>query len=63
MKRNTCKRVGMESIAVELSESTTTEELLKTINDLNNDEMFMEYSCNIQYLLKLMKENVLMQLI
>ena len=37
MKRNTCKRVGMESIAVELSEVTTTEELLNTINELNND--------------------------
>ena len=37
MKRNTCKRVGMESIAVELPESTTTEELLKAINDLNLD--------------------------
>ena len=37
MKRNTCKRVGMESIAVELSESTTTDELLNTINDLNKD--------------------------
>ena len=37
MKRNTCKRVGMESIAVELPESTTTEELLKAINDLNSD--------------------------
>lgn len=37
MKRNTCKRVGMESIALELPESTTTEELLKTINDLNSD--------------------------
>tara|TARA_B100000767_G_scaffold231056_1_gene222335 strand:- start:81 stop:923 length:843 start_codon:yes stop_codon:yes gene_type:complete len=37
MKRNTCKRVGMESIAFELPESTTTEELLKTINDLNSD--------------------------
>ena len=37
MKRNTCKRVGMESIAVELPESTTTEELLKVINDLNSD--------------------------
>ena len=37
MKRNTCKRVGMESIAVELSELTTTEELLNTINELNND--------------------------
>ena len=37
MKRNTCKRVGMESIALELPESTTTEGLLKTINDLNSD--------------------------
>jgi len=37
MKRNTCSRVGMESIAVELPESTSTEELLKTIKDLNND--------------------------
>ena len=38
MKRNTCARVGMESIAVELSESTTTEELLKTIQNLNDDK-------------------------
>jgi methylenetetrahydrofolate dehydrogenase (NADP+)/methenyltetrahydrofolate cyclohydrolase len=38
MKRNTCKRVGMESIAVELPESTTTEELLSSINSLNNNE-------------------------
>ena len=28
----------MESIAVELPETTTTDELLQTINDLNNDE-------------------------
>ena len=38
MKRNTCARVGMESIAVELSETTTTEELLKTIHNLNDDK-------------------------
>ena len=38
MKRNTCARVGMESIAVELSEETSTEELLKTIRTLNNDK-------------------------
>ena len=38
MKRNTCARVGMESIAVELSETTSTEELLKTIQNLNNDK-------------------------
>ena len=38
MKRNTCARVGMESIAVELPETTTTEELLKTIQSLNVDK-------------------------
>ncbi len=37
MKRNTCARVGMKSIAVELSKDTTTEELLETIRNLNND--------------------------
>ena len=37
MKRNTCARVGMKSIAVELSEDTTTEELLEKIRSLNND--------------------------
>ena len=37
MKRNTCKKVGMKSIAVELPDSTTTEELLKAIENLNND--------------------------
>ena len=37
MKRNTCARVGMESIAVELSEDTTTKELLEKIRSLNND--------------------------
>ena len=38
MKRNTCTRVGMESIAVELPESTTTDELLNTIHELNEDK-------------------------
>ena len=38
MKRNTCARVGMESIAVELSETTTTDELLQTIKNLNSDD-------------------------
>ena len=38
MKRNTCARVGIESIAVELSEKTSTEELLETIRKLNNDK-------------------------
>jgi methylenetetrahydrofolate dehydrogenase (NADP+)/methenyltetrahydrofolate cyclohydrolase len=35
MKQNACKRIGMESIAVELSEQTTTEQLLDKINQLN----------------------------
>jgi methylenetetrahydrofolate dehydrogenase (NADP+)/methenyltetrahydrofolate cyclohydrolase len=37
MKGNACRRVGMESVAVELPASTTTEELLTTITDLNNN--------------------------
>ncbi len=37
MKRNTCARVGIKSIAVELSEDITTEELLEKIRSLNND--------------------------
>ena len=37
MKRNTCARVGMKSIAVELSEDTSTEELIEKIRNLNND--------------------------
>jgi methylenetetrahydrofolate dehydrogenase (NADP+)/methenyltetrahydrofolate cyclohydrolase len=36
MKQNACKRIGMESIAVELSEQTTTEELLAKIKELND---------------------------
>ncbi len=35
MKQNACKRVGMESIAVEMPETTTTEELLEKIDSLN----------------------------
>ena len=38
MKRNTCARVGMKSIAVELPDTTTTEELLSKIQELNNDK-------------------------
>lgn len=37
MKGNACRRVGMESVAVELPSSTTTEELLVTIAELNNN--------------------------
>ncbi len=38
MKGNACKRVGMEPKKVELPESTTTEELLKVIEELNADD-------------------------
>tara|TARA_B100000963_G_C22530882_1_gene627566 strand:- start:269 stop:1099 length:831 start_codon:yes stop_codon:yes gene_type:complete len=38
MKRNTCARVGMRSIAVELPDTTSTQELLDKINELNEDE-------------------------
>lgn len=37
MKGNACKRVGMESIRVELPSSTTTEQLLAKIDELNNN--------------------------
>ena len=36
MKQNACKRIGMESIAVELPEETTTEQLLAKIGELNS---------------------------
>jgi len=38
MKQNACARLGMQSIAIELSKETTTEELLAKINQLNDDE-------------------------
>ena len=37
MKQNACARLGMDSIAVELSKETTTKELLEAIEKLNND--------------------------
>ena len=37
MKQNACSRLGMDSIAVELSKETTTEELLGAIEKLNQD--------------------------
>lgn len=37
MKGNACKRVGMESLAVELPSSTTTEQLLAKIDELNSN--------------------------
>ena len=37
MKQNACARLGMDSIAVELSKDTTTQELLEAIEKLNAD--------------------------
>jgi len=37
MKGNACRRVGMDSLKVELPADTTTEELLAAIDDLNNN--------------------------
>lgn len=37
MKGNACQRIGMESLKIELPSSTTTEQLLAQINELNND--------------------------
>jgi len=37
MKGNACRRVGMESLAIELPSSTRTNDLLRTIEELNNN--------------------------
>ncbi|WP_269619130.1 bifunctional methylenetetrahydrofolate dehydrogenase/methenyltetrahydrofolate cyclohydrolase FolD [Zhongshania sp. BJYM1] len=38
MKGNACRRVGMDSMAVEMPGTTTTEQLLAKIDELNNNE-------------------------
>ena len=38
MKGNACKRIGMDSLKVEMDESTTTGELLEKIEELNKNE-------------------------
>ncbi|MBE6591163.1 MAG: bifunctional 5,10-methylene-tetrahydrofolate dehydrogenase/5,10-methylene-tetrahydrofolate cyclohydrolase [Ruminococcaceae bacterium] len=37
MKKNACQRVGLDSMSVEMDESTTTEQLLAKIHELNRD--------------------------
>ena len=37
MKGNACRRVGMESLAIELPKSTTTDQLREKIDELNNN--------------------------
>ena len=38
MKQQTCKRVGMESVAINLPKETSTKELLTKIDELNDDK-------------------------
>lgn len=38
MKQNACGRIGINSLKIELNENVSTNELLKTIERLNNDE-------------------------
>jgi len=38
MKGNACTRIGMDSMKVEMSDATTTEELLAKIDELNNND-------------------------
>tara|TARA_X000000368_G_scaffold242262_1_gene191393 strand:- start:2602 stop:3444 length:843 start_codon:yes stop_codon:yes gene_type:complete len=38
MKGNACERIGMKSLKIELPQNTSTDELLKTVNDLNNND-------------------------
>ena len=38
MKQETCRRVGMESVAINLAKESSTEELLSKIDELNNDK-------------------------
>ncbi len=38
MKGNACKRIGMDSLKVELPEETTTQQLIDKIQELNRDE-------------------------
>ena len=38
MKQETCKRVGMKSLAINLPKETSTEELLSKIDELNNNK-------------------------
>ena len=38
MKGNACRRVGMDSLKVEMNQKTSTTELLDKIDELNNNE-------------------------
>ena len=38
MKGNACERIGMKSMKIELPQTTSTDDLLRTIQNLNNNE-------------------------
>ncbi|MFT5691384.1 MAG: methylenetetrahydrofolate dehydrogenase (NADP+)/methenyltetrahydrofolate cyclohydrolase [Oceanicoccus sp.] len=38
MKGNACRRIGMDSMAIEMDETTTTEQLLAKISELNSND-------------------------
>lgn len=38
MKQKACERVGLESVSINLDKSSTTEDVIKVIEDLNNDK-------------------------
>src|SRR5690606_24845431 len=46
MKGNACQRIGMDSLKVELPTSTTTEQLLAKIEELNSNPMYTAFCCN-----------------
>nr|GIR52316.1 MAG: hypothetical protein CM15mP61_10250 [Gammaproteobacteria bacterium] len=61
MKGNACRRVGMDSLKVEMNQKTSTTELLDKIDELNNNEDVHGFCCNTLFLLKSMSENALIE--
>ncbi len=61
MKGNACRRVGMDSLKIELPQETTTEQLLAEIESLMPIQMFTVFFYSIQFLSKLMSAHVLMR--
>lgn len=61
MKGNACRRVGMDSLKIELPQETTTEQLLAEIEKLNANPDVHGILYSIQFLHKLMSAHVLMQ--
>ena len=54
-KKKACEYVGIKSLAYELAEETTQEELLKLIGELNNRAMLMVYLCSFRFQSTLMR--------